>query len=195
MSVTKGDPARRRRGRLILVVGGASSGKSEVGLSLAGRATTRAFVATGQPLDDEMAERIRRHRQSRGPVWDTAEVPVDLEQWFRARGRLYRAIVLDCLTLWLSNLSERGVSDTRVLELVDELIRAIRTVPARVVVVTNELGMGLVPLEASARRFRDLAGQINQRVAQEADEVYAVLSGLPVRIKPQRGMRSLSRVP
>lgn len=195
MGVTKRDTAGRRRGRLIFVVGGASSGKSEAGLSLAGRATKRAFVATGQPRDAEMAKRIRRHRKSRGLVWDTVEVPVDLEDWFRAKGRLYRAVVLDCLTLWLSNLIERRVSDARVLELVNGLLEAIRTVPARVVVVTNELGMGLVPLEASARRFRDLAGQINQRVAREADEVYVVVSGLPVRIKPQRGMCFLRRTP
>ena len=195
MGITKRATSRRRRGRLIFVVGGASSGKSELGLLLAGRATARAFIATGQPLDAEMAERIRRHRRSRGPVWDTAEVPIDLERWFRAKGQLYRAIVLDCLTLWLSNLREQGVPDTRILELVDTLLQAIRTVPARVVVVTNELGMGLVPLEASARRFRDLAGQINQRVAREADEVYVVVSGLPMRIKPQSGMRVFRRTP
>lgn len=177
--------AKRRRGRLIFVVGGASSGKSELGLSLAGRAIARAFVATGQPLDAEMAERIRRHRRSRGQAWDTAEVPVDLERWFHAKGRLYRAIVLDCLTLWLNNLIERKVSDARVLELVDALLQAIRAVPARVVVVTNELGMGLVPLDPETRRFRELAGQVNQQFAKEADEVYVVMSGLPLRLKPK----------
>lgn len=178
---------RRRRGRLILVIGGASSGKSSAALGLAekGRpdAGARAFVATGQPLDGEMAERIRRHRVSRGALWQTHEVPIDLTDWFHTRGSEYRVILLDCLTLWLSNLREQGVPDAEVLDRVAALLRAIRGVPAWVAVVTNELGLGLVPAEASARRFRELAGQVNQQMAAEADQVHLVVSGQPMRIK------------
>lgn len=176
-----------RRGRVILVIGGASSGKSDAALDLAGKGlakrAARAFIATGQPLDDEMADRILRHQTSRGSAWKTEEVPVDLEAWFQKHGRDYRTIVLDCLTLWLSNLRERGVPDSHVHDLVSALLRAIRAASATVVVVTNELGLGLVPPDASARRFRDLAGQVNQQFADEADEVYFIISGLPVRIK------------
>jgi len=169
------------------VVGGASSGKSAAALELAERGVakeaTRAFVATGQPLDEEMADRIRLHQASRGAEWQTEEVPVDLAAWFEKQGRSFRAIILDCLTLWLSNLKERGVPDEQVPDLVATLLRAMRDSGARVVVVSNELGLGLVPADASARRFRDLAGKVNQIVAREADEVHFVVSGLSVRIK------------
>lgn len=166
-----------------MVIGGAASGKSDAALAMAGHAGPKAFVATGQPLDDEMAERIRRHQASREAGWQTEEVPVDLAGWFDKEGRTYRTILLDCLTLWLSNLQGRGTPESQVPDLVSELLRAIRTSKARVLVVTNELGLGLVPTEASARRFRDLAGRINQQFAREADEVHFVVSGLPVRIK------------
>lgn len=178
--------AERHTERLILVVGGASSGKSALALSLAGVDTPRAFIATGQPLDDEMTERIRRHQRERGPDWQTAEVPVELEPWFLTNGRSYRTIVLDCLTLWLSNLREQGVSGEQIPELVRALLRAMRTSTARVVVVTNELGLGLIPMDASARGFRDLAGKANQLCAGEADEVYFVVSGMPIQIKPDQ---------
>lgn len=173
-----------RTGQLILVVGGASSGKSAMALTFAGIETPKAFIATGQPLDEDMAERIRRHQCERGPDWETVEEPVELEQWFLANGRSYRTIVLDCLTLWLSNLRGHGAPDEQIPALVRALMRAIRTSRARVVIVTNELGLGLIPLDASARGFRDLAGKTNQLCAGEADEVYFVVSGMPIRIKP-----------
>jgi len=174
---------RRRRGRLILIVGGAASGKSARALELAGTATPRAFLATGQPLDDEMARRICRHQAARGAGWDTAEVPVDLTDWFAKQGPRYRVVILDCLTLWLSNLREQGVPDTQVFRLTGEWLQAMRRTNGRIVIVTNELGMGLVPMDATGRSFRDLAGLVNQQVAQEADEVHLVVSGLAVRLK------------
>jgi adenosylcobinamide kinase / adenosylcobinamide-phosphate guanylyltransferase len=176
-------PRGRNRSRLILVIGGAASGKSDAALAMAGHVGPRAFVATGQPLDDEMAERIRRHQASRQADWRTEEVPVDLAGWFDKQGRTYRTILVDCLTLWLSNLQGRAVPEAKVPALVSELLRAIRSTKARVFVVTNELGLGLVPTEASSRRFRDLAGSVNQQVAKEADEVYFIVSGMPLRLK------------
>jgi len=176
---------RSGRNQLILVVGGASSGKSAFALKLAGEKTKRAFVATAQPLDAEMGDRISRHRSVRGPEWDTAEVPLKLQRWFRANETTYDSIVLDCVTLWLSNLRERKVPDSRVPVLVDKLVHAIRMTAARVVVVSNELGGGLVPMDPETRRFRDLAGQVNQQLANAADEVYVVMSGLPLRLKPK----------
>ena len=172
-----------RRGRLILVLGGAASGKSETALAMAGNVGPKVFVATGQPLDDEMTERIRRHQASRQADWRTEEVPVDLAGWFDKHGRTYRTILVDCLTLWLSNLQGRSVPESQVPALVSELLRATRAVKARVVVVSNELGLGLVPTETSSRRFRDLAGSVNQQVAKEADEVYFIVSGMPLRLK------------
>lgn len=179
---------RASRGRVILVLGGAASGKSAFALKLAERGARRtrgpqAFVATGQPLDAEMAEKIRRHRLSRGAEWETAEVPVELADWFESKAARYRTIVLDCLTLWLTNLQGRGVKEGQIPGLVAALLQAIRRSRARVVIVTNELGMGLVPCDARSRRFRELAGRVNQQVAAEADEVYLVVGGLPVRLK------------
>ncbi len=186
-----GTPAHTRRpaageglkGRLILVIGGAASGKSRAALELAGSARPRAFVATGQALDREMAERIRRHRAARSTDWVTVEVPLDVAKWFRTYGSRYRAIVLDCLTLWLSNMRRARVTGPRTFAKVEELLRVIRATRARVIVVTNELGLGLVPVSASARAFRDLAGRTNQQIADEADEVYFVVSGQRLRIK------------
>ncbi|HSE58705.1 MAG TPA: bifunctional adenosylcobinamide kinase/adenosylcobinamide-phosphate guanylyltransferase [Nitrospiraceae bacterium] len=173
----------RRRTKLVLVLGGASSGKSQAALDLAGKVAPKAFVATGQALDREMAERIRRHQCMRSPDWETVEVPVDLAGWFRKQGREYRAIVVDCLTLWLSNLGETGVRDDAMNEQVADLLRAIRGTRALVLLVSNELGLGLVPLGRSARRFRDMAGKVNQRIAAEADEVYFIVSGQTLRLK------------
>ena len=173
-------------GRVILVIGGGSSGKSAAALSLASGETPQAFVATGQALDEEMAVRIARHQRERGSLWETIEVPVKLEQWFLANGHTYRTIVLDCLTLWLSNLREHGVPDEQIPEFVHALLRAMRTSRARVVVVTNELGLGLIPMEGSARGFRDLAGKANQLCAGEADEVYFIVSGMSIQMKPDQ---------
>ena len=172
-----------RRSQLILVIGGASSGKSAAALDLAGKSAKRAFVATGEPLDEEMAEKILRHRASRGGSWQTHEVPSDLVEWMKKHGQGYQSIVIDCLTLWLSNLLGRGLAGSRIYQQVSDLLQAIRATTALVVVVTNELGLGLVPMDASGRRFRDLVGQVNEQVAAEADAVYFVLSGLPTRMK------------
>jgi adenosyl cobinamide kinase/adenosyl cobinamide phosphate guanylyltransferase len=168
---------------LILVIGGASSGKSAVALKLAGRAAKRAFVATGEPLDAEMAERIRAHQLSRQGRWDTCEVPVNLTKWFQTAGRAYRTVVVDCLTLWLSNLRRQALAPGQVTAQVRELLEAARGIKGRVVFVSNELGLGIVPADPGTRQFRTLAGQVNQQVAAEADEVHLVVSGLGLRLK------------
>lgn len=178
-----GRAAGRRPGRLIMVVGGSASGKSAKALELAGRTAPRVFVATGQPLDEEMAERIRRHQASRGADWKTEEVPTDLVEWFDMNRGRYRTVVLDCITLWLSNLRGKGVSEAEIFQRVAVLLRAIRDMGSRVIIVTNELGLGLVPFNPNLRRFRDLAGQVNQQLAREADEVYFVVAGLSLRMK------------
>jgi len=174
---------RRRASRLILVLGGAASGKSHVALDLAGQVGPRAFVATGQALDREMKVRIERHQATRSPDWETAEVPTDLAEWFSINNKNYQTIVLDCLTLWLSNLWGRRLRDAAVSEATDDLLQEIRATRARVVIVSNELGLGLVPATKAVRAFRDLAGRVNQQVAAEADEVYLTISGLPLRLK------------
>lgn len=172
-----------RRSRLILVLGGAASGKSQAALDRAGRTGPKAFVATGQALDGEMKTRIARHRATRSTDWFTAEVPRELATWFRSEGKGYRTIVVDCLTLWLSNVCGRRIVGADMTAVVDELVQAIRNTPARVVLVSNELGFGLVPTSRSARAFRDVAGRVNQQIAEAADEVYFVISGQSLRLK------------
>ena len=181
-------PSKRRRtrqvtGRIILVLGGASSGKSEAALQLAGSQGPRAFVATGQGLDDEMAVRIARHRATRSADWNTIEEPLDVEAWFAKQGSQYRMVLFDCVTLWLSNLVGIGLKESIILARVGTLLQTMRTLAARVVIVSNELGLGLVPAEPTTRAFRDLAGRVNQQIAAGADEVYLVVSGLPLRLK------------
>jgi adenosylcobinamide kinase/adenosylcobinamide-phosphate guanylyltransferase len=175
--------SRKGRSKLILVLGGAASGKSQAALDLAGQVGPRAFVATGQALDREMKERIERHQAIRSPDWVTAEVPRDIAGWLTDNGKYYQIIVIDCLTLWLSNLQGRRLRDLAVYEATADLLQAIRTTRARVVIVSNELGLGLVPATKPVRAFRDLAGKVNQQVAAEADEVYLTVSGLPLRVK------------
>jgi adenosylcobinamide kinase/adenosylcobinamide-phosphate guanylyltransferase len=167
----------------VFVLGGAASGKSEVALRLAGRKGLKAFVATGQGLDEEMSARIARHQATRSSDWITAEVPVDLIDWLTKQGRAYRTIVLDCVTLWLSNLQGQGVTEEAIMQKVDALLKTMRSTSAMVVVVSNELGLGLVPVEQSVRAFRDVAGRVNQQIAAEADEVHFVISGMPLRVK------------
>lgn len=169
------------RGRVVLIGGGARSGKSTLALRLAldtpGR---KVFVATATAGDDEMGDRIARHQAERGPEFSTVEEPVALVE---ALDRLDAEVVLvDCLTLWLSNLmfAEHPDVEGEVARLVAALDRPGRTV----IVVTNEVGLGIVPENALARRFRDVAGRAHQRLAARADEVYAGLLGVMLRLKP-----------
>ena len=168
---------------MLINQGGHMGAVNQVALDLAGQVGPRAFVATGQALDREMKVRIERHQATRSPDWETAEVPTDLAKWFVDKGDSYRIIVLDCLTLWLSNMKGRRLRDMNVSEATATLLLAIRATKARVVIVSNELGLGLVPATKPVRAFRDLAGRVNQQVAAEADEVYLTISGLPLRLK------------
>lgn len=147
------------------------------------RTARRAFVATGQGLDEEMAMKIARHRRTRSSSWKTAEVPLGLVAWMKRHAASYRVILVDCLTMWVSNQYEQEISDSRVLKDAKAILSCIRKSHARAVLVSNELGMGLVPADRVSRRFRELAGALNQLIAAEADQVFLVVSGLPVQIK------------
>lgn len=165
------------------VLGGARSGKSRLALKLAGQALPKAFIATAEAGDEEMAARVRRHQRERDPSWETQEIPIDVSGWLATRGTGYKTVVIDCLTLWLANLLGSGIQASQVLSHVDGLMRSARTVTGTVVLVSNEVGMGIVPGHAATRQFRDCAGAMNQRVAEAADAVYLSVSGLPVKLK------------
>ena len=169
--------------KLIFVLGGARSGKSSFALRQGKVKSPRAFVATGEPFDQEMAGRIQKHQRSRGRGWVTIEIPTMISEWLDEQGSGYPSIVVDCLTLWLNNLLREKVRPSQVPTHVRAFLRSARACPGQVVVVSNELGLGLVPGDAISRSFRDVAGRMDQLVAAEADEVYFLVGGLPLRLK------------
>ncbi len=166
--------------KLTLILGGASSGKSLFAENLA-RATKKqpVYLATAQALDGEMEKKISRHRMRRGPEWALLEAPVSLAPLF-CRFSSRQVVLLDCLTLWLSNLmhAARDIDDAT-----DTLLCAIRDGDAETVAVSNETGLGLVPETQLGRRFRDAQGLLNQKFAAAADEVTFVAAGLPLCLK------------
>ncbi|MBI3810231.1 MAG: bifunctional adenosylcobinamide kinase/adenosylcobinamide-phosphate guanylyltransferase [Nitrospirae bacterium] len=169
--------------KLILVTGGARSGKSAYALSLERPGMRKAFLATCEPLDEEMRSKVARHRAQRSADWVTIEEPLEIETSLHALEGRFDLVVVDCLTLWLNNLLMHGASTEEVLRKTDLVLASARAVKGWVVFVSNEIGMGIVPADAMVRVFRDLAGAVNQRVAQEADEVYFLVAGLPVVVK------------
>jgi adenosylcobinamide kinase/adenosylcobinamide-phosphate guanylyltransferase len=178
---------------IVLVGGGVRSGKSAFALRRArALGARRAFVATAQPLDEEMRQRIARHHQERGRDFRTIEAPFALPEALAALRDVDVAVV-DCLTLWLSNLLVGGDDEERVLAKVDTLVGAMVDAPFAAVLVTNEVGMGIVPESALARTFRDVAGGAHQRLARAAREVYLAAMGCIVRLRP--GPVSLDEAP
>jgi len=166
------------------VVGGARSGKSTFALKLAESAgPVRLYVATAQALDAEMQERIRTHRADRGSGWDTLEEPTGVAAAVSRSAENYPVVLIDCLTLWLSNLIASGLDDSGVLGEVDGLVAACAGAGAQVIAVSNEVGLGIVPGDPLSRRFRDLSGAMNQKMAEAASAVYFVASGMPLKMK------------
>lgn len=164
-----------------LVLGGARSGKSRYAQTLAEAFDgDLLFVATGEALDGEMAERIARHRADRGPRWNTIEEPLALGETIRAHAAPGRMLLIDCLTLWVSNLMHAGRD---IVSATGDLVAALGAARGPVILVANEVGLGIVPDNALARRFGDEAGRVNQAVAAAANEVSFVAAGLPLRLK------------
>lgn len=164
-----------------LILGGARSGKSRFAECLArSRGLRCVYVATAEAHDDEMAQRIARHRMDRGPGWQTYEIPIDLPATISAVSRADTVILVDCLTLWLSNLI---LADHDVSHATTDLLAALAAAPGTVVLVSNEVGLGIVPENALARRFRDEAGRTNQLVAAHVPHVAFVSAGLPMWLK------------
>lgn len=185
-------------GKLILVLGGARSGKSTFAQKMAEEITAGfsrvAYVATGVACDDEMQARVEQHRRSRPPGWATIEAPTEVVQVIRRVGEEYGVMIVDCLTILITNwLAERGQLEEpmedmlelekAVLGQVEELVRVVERVQATVIVVSNEVGLGVVPAFKVGRVFRDLAGLANQVIAREADEVYVMWAGIPQKVK------------
>ena len=185
--------------QLILILGGARSGKSTFAEHLARRSgRSVAFIATATASDDEMRERIQHHRASRPASWSTIEEPYNLPGAINRAAKQADVLLLDCMTIWLNNWflaqkiadpEEATIANTQyteaVLATVDELLAAFAALPANktLVIVTNEVGLGIVPAYALGRLYRDLLGLVNQRLAAAADRVYLMVVGLGVDIK------------
>ncbi len=165
-----------------LILGGARSGKSAFSERLVAARGPAVYLATADPGDDEMAERIRRHKERRGDEWTTVEEPLELAGALRRHCGKVRPVLVDCLTLWLSNIMAAGRDVEKETE---ALSGALDGLPGPVVLVANEVGLGIVPDNALARAFRDHAGRLNQKVAAAADRVYFVAAGLPTVLKDE----------
>ncbi len=166
-----------------LVLGGARSGKSRFAESLVERALEPVYLATAEPLDSEMSARIRAHRERRGQRWRTVEEPLELAQVLCEHTGAERAVLVDCLTLWVSNLLHAQRDLDAEVEL---LLQSTAAFKGPVVFVSNEVGMGIVPENRLARQFRDHIGVVHQRLAERAEHVYLVVAGIPVIIKEPR---------
>ena len=171
--------------KVIMVTGGARSGKSRFAERLAESfEPTRGYVATGQPGDAEMAERIARHRGRRGSDWHTVEEPLEVADVVTRNDGRFTVLLIDCVTLWLSNLlfhCEGGAAEA--LSRVADFTRTFGGLQTPLIIVTNEVGMGIVPEHPLSRSYRDLAGEANEMIAARADEVYVAISGLPLKLK------------
>ncbi len=169
--------------RITLITGGARSGKSTHALKLAQTHPRKFFIATGEALDDEMTARIAFHRETRPPEFQTIEEPEHVAREIETLDGHADVVVVDCLTLWMSNLIRVHIGDEPVLSAADALASALAKASFASVVVTDEVGMGIVPMHPMERRFRDLLGWTNQKIASVAGEVLLMVAGYPVRVK------------
>lgn len=172
--------------KITLILGGARSGKSKYALKLARKYKKVAFVATCQGKDKEMLERIRLHKEARPKNWKTFEEPKDFKKALLKIKSGFDCIIIDCLTLLVSNLILSGDKEKRILEKFEELLLLLNKNKAKIILVSNEVGLGLVPINKLGRDFRDIAGKVNQLVAEKANEVIFMVSGLALKLKKVR---------
>ena len=175
-----------QKNKISFVVGGARSGKSTYAAQLAAKHTKVAFIATAQALDEEMKERIRLHRSARPKTWKTFEEAKDLTALLKKIPGRFSCYLIDCLTLLISNLILSGEMEDEIIKRINEILIILRKRDAHVIMVSNEVGLGIVPDNALGRNFRDIAGKINQIVAKEANEVFFMVSGIPLKLKGKK---------
>ena len=170
-------------GRIILITGGAKSGKSRYALELASGYEKKAFIATAEPVDDEMKERIKRHQIERGPDFITVEEPVNLRRAIDHLPPGTEVAIVDCLTVWLGNLQYREGRLSIDSPMIQAFLELLKHPPCNLIIVTNEVGSGIVPISPEVREFRDTAGLLNQEVARLAHKVILTVCGIPMVLK------------
>jgi len=171
-------------GELIFIIGGTRSGKSQQAQKLAAAYGQKVgYLATCIPGDEEMAQRVLLHQKNRPSHWETIEAPREVVQVLRQDSAGFEAIVIDCLTLWIFNLMEIHRSEAEILTQVEQLCEVAKEAKAPILLVSDEVGGGIVPDNALARKFRDVTGGANQIVARHAAAVYWMVAGIPVKIK------------
>ena len=168
----------------IFILGGARSGKSAYALNLAKEKSRKVlYIATAEAGDSEMKSRISKHKASRPRYWKTIEEPLDLIAALKKHKHKYEVIIIDCLTLYLSNLMHKGLTQGAVIKIIKDAAAYIKAMRESVVVISNEVGLGIVPENKLAREFRDIAGLANQIMAKAADEAVFIQAGIPLKLK------------
>ncbi len=168
------------------IIGGCRSGKSSYALNTANKIARdkKLFIATSVPTDKEMEKRVKKHQQDRGTDWTTAEIPIAVPEKIADSSKSYDVILVDCLTLWVSNLLFHNLTQAEIADITGNLENAIKYALCPIILVSNEVGTGIVPENKLARLFRDTAGFVNQKIAATADTVFLMAAGIPVKIKP-----------
>ncbi len=169
---------------LIFITGGCRSGKSIFALEYANRYfNKKLYLATLEVLDEEMRQRVEEHRRMRGKEWITVEEPINVIEKIEQYQDQMEVILLDCITLWLSNLMLKWNDDIKIMNEIDRFTDVAKQVQSSLILVSNEVGMGIVPADPLGRRFRDLSGMVNQRIASVAERVIFMVSGIPIFLK------------
>ena len=179
-------------GELTFIIGGARSGKSTLAEQLAARGERVLYVATAEGRDEEMRRRVAAHQAARPEHWDTVEEPLELVAALRPIRDRYDTVLVDCLTLWVSNLllqrqaagAAEDAMEERVLNAARELLQLVASSGAGWIMVSNEVGLGVVPGSPLGRVYRDVLGRVNQLIAAHARQVYLMVAGLPLQVKP-----------
>lgn len=174
--------------KITFVIGGCRSGKSSYALDQANclKRENKYYIATSVPTDNEMEKRVEKHQSERGQDWQTIEEAVNIHKVIEQYSSQSSVVLVDCLTLWASNLLLSSFDTNQQEEAIQKLEKALEKTDSRVFLVSNEVGMGIVPENKLARQFRDLAGLINQRVAKASDKVIMTVAGIDVQIKPKK---------
>lgn len=177
--------------KIIFITGGARSGKSGYAVGLAKKNYRKVvFIATAEPGDGEMIERIRKHRVSRPAHWKVIEEGRDIGASLRCIRRRFDVVLIDCLGIWISNLMGENLKDREIEKKIKDFVRTVLKTSSDIIIVSNEVGSGIVPDNPLARRFRDLLGLANQEIAMVSDEVFLMISRIPVKIKGGRDAKA-----